>query len=338
MRGHTTALGIVEGSSSNLSAACRAILGVACLCALLLGCALIGAVAIDLEDVWRGEAQASFIFYQLRLPRVFYAFLVGGALALSGLIVQILFRNELATPFTLGISGGASLGVALCMIVGSLSQLPGGLTIAGFIGAIGTVVLVSVLGGGRRFSTVSLLLAGVMLNFLFASIVMFLQFIADPHEVVALSRWGMGSLRLVGTQQLFISSVPCLLLLLYGLWTSRDLAVLTMGEELARAKGVRVRFFQWSHLLLSALAVATVVSTCGIISFVGLVVPFCLRLLFSTRVAVLVPLSFLVGGTFLVVCDTLARTLLAPAELPVGIITALCGAPLFLFLLVKRTP
>ena len=223
------------------------------------------------------------------------------------------------------------------MVVTTWATMPGAIVAAGLIGSLITIILVGALGGARGFSTVSLLLAGVILNFLFGSIVMFLQFIADPHEVVALSRWGMGSLRLVGRDQLVMSSIPCLGALVFALWTSRDLAVLAMGEELARAKGVRVAFFQWTHLFVSSLCVAIVVSYCGIISFVGLLVPYSLRLLGNTRISSLVPLSFVAGGCFLVVCDTLARTLLAPAELPVGIITALCGAPLFLCILARHS-
>jgi iron complex transport system permease protein len=264
------------------------------------------------------------------------AFIVGAALAVGGAVFQAVFRNALATPFTLGISSGASFGAALAVqFMGAFTSpsIPI-LQLAAFAGAGVSVGLVYGVSRMRRgFSTSDLLLAGVAVSFLFSSLIMLFQYIGDPGQSLRLLHWMMGGIFVTGLDSLVPLLPPILLGGVIIASHTRELDLLLLGEDLAQSRGLDTRRLRQFLFLAVSLMVGASVAVCGPIGFVGLMVPHVCRLVFGAHHALLVPTSALAGGTLLVLCDTLARTVIAPAELPIGVITALLGAPFFLWLL-----
>lgn len=280
------------------------------------------------------------VLFRLRLPRVIMAGIVGASLSLVGASLQALFRNPLAEPFTLGVSGGASLGASLAIALGlgiSVAGVPI-IFVAAFLGAALSVVLVYRLAhsGGGVILPGALLLAGVVLNLCASACVLVIQYLADYNRALQILRWLIGSLDVVGfglIWRMLIFLVPGWIIL--GLY-ARDLHLLATGEESAASLGVDVRRTERIVFVASSLIVGVAVSVGGMIGFVGLIVPHAARLLFGQDVRVLLPASFLLGAAFLVLADTLARVVIAPGELPVGAITALLGGPVFLLLLRRQ--
>lgn len=280
----------------------------------------------------------SRIVTDIRLPRVCRGFLAGAALATAGMAFQALFRNALATPYTLGVSSGASLGAAVYVhagLTGTLAGIPGH-AFAALTGAIGAIALVYVIAhAAAGFSSSTLLLAGVAVSFLFTSVILAIQYVGDVTTSFRIGRWLLGGLGVVG----FVPILHVLPFALIGiailLAIPRELDLLVIGEESAAMRGVPVRAIKQLVFAAASLMVGGVVSTCGPIGFVGLVVPHIGRILLGPRHRTLGPFSVLAGGAFLVACDTVARTVVAPIELPVGIITALVGGPFFLAMLVQ---
>ena len=312
--------------------ACAAVL----LAAPLAGPSLPGGSATAANDPLAG-----FILWQLRVPRVLLAALAGGCLAVAGAAFQALFRNPLATPYTLGVASGAALGAVATLVGGagisfagttgtSLGALAGALTITGAVYGLG-----SRRGG---LPTASLLLAGVTLSFLFSALILLLQYLADFTQAFRILRWLMGEVRIVGYGP-FAVLAP---LVAVGAWlvlgSAAELNLLLTGEELAQARGVAVEKLKRRLFLGSSLLVGGVVALCGPIGFVGLIVPHALRPLVGPDHRRLLPACAPAGAAFLVVCDTVARLALAPAELPVGVVTALLGGPFFLAILLRRVP
>jgi len=280
----------------------------------------------------------SRIVMEVRLPRVTLGFLAGATLATAGMAFQALFRNALATPYTLGVSSGASLGAAVYVhagITGSLAGIPGH-TFAALGGAIGAIALVYVIArAATGFSSSTLLLAGVAVSFLFTSIILAIQYVGDVTTSFRIGRWLLGGLEVVG----FVPVMHVLPFALAGfailLAIPRELDLLVVGEESAAMRGVPIRSIKQLVFAAASLMVGGVVATCGPIGFVGLVVPHVGRILLGPRHRTLGPFSVLAGGAFLVACDTVGRTVVAPIEIPVGIITALIGGPFFLAMLVR---
>ena len=307
-----------------------------CALALLAAAPFLGIPLIHLREVLGAETGVNnVVFHQLRLPRTLAAFLVGSALAAGGCVFQAVFRNALATPFTLGVSGGASLGVALSpYIFGGLSMVGFAPNIGAFGGAMLSIALVYGLSRLRRgFATSDMLLAGVSVSFLFSSLVMLVQYLGDPDKTLELLTWMMGGVALFGLRPLIPLAVPLALSLCYLLLRTQELDLLLLGEELAESRGLDTRRFRQALFLVVSLMVGTCVAVCGPVGFVGLMVPHACRLAFGARHRTLLPASCLAGGMLLVACDIVARTIIAPAELPVGILTSLLGAPFFLWLL-----
>jgi iron complex transport system permease protein len=278
------------------------------------------------------------ILSEVRIPRVTLGFLAGAALATAGMAFQALFRNALATPYTLGVSAGASLGAAIYVHLGitaSLAGIPGSAVaaLAGAFLAIGLVYAVARATYG--FSSSTLLLAGVAISFLFTSVILAIQYIGDVTTSFRIGRWLLGGLEVVG----FLPVIHVLPFAAVGiailLAISRDLDLLVVGEESAASRGVSVTTVKKLIFAAASLMVGGVVATCGPIGFVGLVVPHIGRLVLGARHRTLAPFSVLAGGTFLVACDAVGRTVVAPVEIPVGIITALIGGPFFLAMLVQ---
>ena len=278
------------------------------------------------------------ILTEVRLPRVTLAFVAGATLATAGMAFQALFRNALATPYTLGVSAGASLGAAIYVHMGITTSVAGipGHAFAALGGALISIALVyAVARATYGFSSSTLLLAGVAVSFLFTSVILAIQYVGDVTTSFRIGRWLLGGLEVVG----FLPVMHVLPFALVGITTvlaiSRNLDLLVVGEESAAARGVDVPAVKKLLFAAASLMVGGVVATCGPIGFVGLVVPHIGRIMLGPRHRTLGPFSVLAGGTFLVACDTVARTVVAPIEIPVGIITALIGGPFFLGILVQ---
>ncbi len=293
---------------------------------------------IDWSEL-RTDETTRTIFFRLRVPRVALGLLVGGSLAGVGAALQALFRNPLAEPFTLGVSGGGALGASIAIALGlgaSVAGIPLVFLFA-FAGALAFIAIVYRLASaGSIVMPGALLLAGVVLNLIALAGVLMIQFMTDYTRALQILRWMVGSLDVVGAGlvwRMLIFLVPGLAFLLS---VTRDLHLIAMDEESAAALGVDVRRTERFVYVASCLIVGVSVAVAGPIGFVGLIVPHVVRLLFGEDLRIVIPCSILLGAAFLVLADTLARTLLGASELPVGAVTALIGGPLFLLLLSRR--
>ncbi len=313
------------------------------LIAVMFACSLIGTESISLKTAFEGPGTQGAnpdyqIFVEFRLPRIILACLVGAALACSGVVFQALLRNPLADPYILGISSGAGLGVIIAVISGFDWMLWGRSPIAffAFVGALGTVWLVWFIGRlTGKFHVTGLLLAGVVVNAFFSAVIMFLTSIAKSQQVYSTIFWLMGNI----TEESFLVvwlGTGCVIGGILALfYISPQLNALSFGEEDARSMGVNIARTQLIAFGIAAAITAVAVSLSGLIGFVGLLVPHAVRLVFGPDHRQLLPLSGIVGAIFLVIADTLARVIIAPAQLPVGVVTAILGGPFFLVLLVK---
>jgi len=311
-------------------------------CVLLAGILGVrfGAVHLTSQEILailagRGDASARFIVLELRLPRVLLGMLVGGGLALAGAVLQALLRNPLAEPYILGISGGAAAGVVAILALGLASAASWFLPSAAFGGALLAIALVFGVAASadRRLDVRVLLLAGVVVGAFFSACIALILSLSDAPTVRTAILWMMGSLSGAGWRTVAIVAVYTLpaAFLLMGL--ARALNVMAIGEETASYLGTEVeRTKRVAYGVASLLAAAGVAFT-GVIGFVGLVVPHAVRLLTGPDHRTLLPLSFLAGAAFLTITDLVARTALAPTEIPIGVITAFIGVPFFLFLL-----
>jgi iron complex transport system permease protein len=315
----------------------------------VIGCSLVGPVAINLwralENLFSPDANAEILF-RARLPRVLLGVAIGGGMAACGVVLQALLRNPLACPQMLGVSGGASLGGILGLIffpnwllpvagglLGEISWVP----LAAFLGALLSMVLVyrfSLFHG--RLHPYHLLLSGVIFNSFIAALIMFLNSIVDFYQAQGLLFWLMGSL---STRAYLTVAFIWAYVVLGFLWLwakGLPLNLITLGEETAMQLGVETGALQRQVFVASSLMIGAMVSVSGMIGFVGLMIPHVMRLIVGSDHRLLLPASFLAGGIFLAWADTLARVLLAPAELPVGIVTAFFGGPFFLLLLYRE--
>ena len=275
------------------------------------------------------------IIWQIRLPRVLLAALVGATLSLGGLVFQAILRNPLAEPYILGISGGAAIGAIIGILLG-LSRFPG-VSLLAFAGSMATLLLILVMASDKTIlKKDSLLLSGVMVNAFCSAVIMFLISMTQDSRLHNIIFWLMGDLSVADLGQTFslaIVLLPCFIIIFYY---SNVMNLLLMGQEQARAIGVNVKLVIFILLAITSLMVSSTVSYCGLLGFVGLVMPHLLRIILGPDHRVLVPACILGGGAFMVLCDLLARTLPKQGEMPAGVITALIGAPLFIYLL-KRS-
>lgn len=322
----------------------KALLGVCLVFAAVsvVGAPMIGVKHLSLHSILNpsdGGLDAE-IFWSIRIPRVCVAFLAGAALAVSGMAFQAIFRNPLATPFTLGVASGASLGAAVYVRLGLAISVFGvsGVSAFAFCGAILSVILVYGLTRIRSgFSVGTMLLAGVALNFFFSSAILFTQYMSDFTHSFRILRWLMGGLETVGYESVlnmapFVLSGAAIILFL-----THELNLMMTGEEIAISRGANVGRIKKVIFFATSLMVGGVVSMCGPIGFVGMMVPHICRLMIGADHRYLTAATLLFGGAFLTLCDTLARILIAPAEMPVGIITALLGGPFFIWLLLGKS-
>lgn len=280
----------------------------------------------------------SRIFWQLRVPRVLVAFIAGTVLSVSGMMFQSMFRNDLATPYTLGISSGAALGAVVALKFFSFDLFFGfsSIQISSFLGALLTVFIIySAVSGRKRTSTQFLLLTGVAVNFTCTGLIMFIQYIASNSESAQMIRWMMGSLDIMGFSSVLRLSVA-LLIIPVAFFLHRDLDLLGIDSEIAVTRGVSSEVVHKLIFISVSFAVALVVSETGPIGFIGLVAPHIARSFVGREHRFLIPASILCGGVLLLVSDTFARTIIAPSEIPAGVITALAGGPFFLYMLMRK--
>lgn len=299
-----------------------------------------GALRLPVSLLWNGSDEAlRQIWLTIRLPRVLLALVIGGSLALAGCVMQGLFRNPLADPGLLGISSGAALAVALWVVLPlslpALVMLYAPM-LSAFLGALAATVAIFLLSQQRNSSLSRLLLVGIAINALCGAAVGVLSWVSNDAQLRQLSLWGMGSLgQAQWSTVLAVTSlmVPTALVI----WRMANaLNVLQLGDEEAHYLGVDVAVVQRILLLCSALLVAAAVAISGVIGFVGLVVPHLMRMWLGADHRAAIPGSVLAGASLLLVADTAARTLVAPAEMPVGLLTSLLGAPWFLWLIFRR--
>ncbi|GAB4328595.1 MAG: iron ABC transporter permease [Calditrichia bacterium] len=291
-----------------------------------------------LQGVQGGTNPDALIFFKIRLPRVFAGLITGASLAVAGVLFQALLRNPLATPYTLGVSSGGALGAVLAIKLGlSISFLGfSAIHAASFLGSIVTIFLVFLLS--RQFGKISILtmiLAGVTVSFLAGAFIMLIHFLADFTQTRQMIRWTMGGLDTVQSGQILPITPLLLLVFMVTYFYYKTLNILSLSDDTARSKGVDVSKIQILLFILGSFLTGIVVAVAGPIGFVGLIIPHLVRGIIGPNHRYLLPASFLLGGTFLVWSDTIARTILAPAELPVGIVTAIVGGPLFLFILYR---
>jgi iron complex transport system permease protein len=278
------------------------------------------------------------VFWKLRVPRALVAFIAGGGLALGGVAFQALFRNPLAEPYILGVSSGASAGVSFALLFGAGTRVWGLSPVQAFSFAGAAISVAAVYGFSRLkrdFSPATLLLTGVALNFFFSSLVMLFQHLSDPHNAARIVRAMTGGLaaasyRTLGLSLPFVLAGGALVAL-----CRRELDVFSFGEETALARGVDVPKVRMRVFLGTSLTVGGITALCGPIGFVGLTAPHICRLFVGPGHRLLLPSAVLFGGAFLAAADAAARIVVAPAELPAGVVTSLCGGPFFPWLLLR---
>ena len=313
----------------------RSLLALSVIAVLAMVCALaIGSVTIAPADIWavlqgEGSLLHSTLIWDLRLPRTLAAFATGGLLAVAGALMQVLLRNPLADPYVLGLSGGAAVGALLAMLAGMGTLLISG---SAFAGAMLATVLVFGLAHGTGSWTASrLLLTGVVVAAGWGALITLMLALTPSYKLPGMLYWLMGDVSYARTPWPALLVLALAIIVIMPL--ARNLNVLARGSMQAAALGVSVRPLEWTIYLLASLLTATAVTTAGSIGFVGLIVPHMLRLVLGNDQRIILPASALAGGTLLVLADTLARTVIAPEQLPVGVITALLGVPTFLYLL-----
>ena len=332
-----------QGTTNPLAHGSILILFAVSLGLMMLISATIGAVQIPMFDLLTGQLDAfsQAVLVNIRIPRVLLAAVVGAALGVSGAAMQGLFRNPLADPTLIGITGGAAVSVAAVIVfAGQLASVFGlySLGFAAFFG--GTLTSLVILKLSRIsgvFSVTHMLLAGIAINALTFSATGLLSFLSTDQQLREISFWSMGSLGGALWEPVIVSAtliLPCVFILTRK---AKDLNVLLLGEENAVYIGVDIHRLKRTIVITAALCVGAAVAVSGIIGFVGLVVPHLIRLMFGADNKLLIPGSALFGATLLLLADTIARTLVAPTEIPVGIITSIVGGPFFLWLLIRQS-
>ena len=314
-----------------------AILTLILVVSLLIGLAA-GSQHLDPSGLFT-DSMSRTLFFRLRLPRVLMGLVIGASLALTGGALQALFRNPLADPYTLGVSGGGALGASFAIALGWSARvfaIPL-VFITSFAGAMLAVLLVRTIARtGAVVLPGALLLSGVVVNLVSAAGVLTIQYLADPTSALRILRWLVGSLDIVGLEpiwRMLAVLAPAWIVLLFF---SRQLNLLSIDEDTAATLGVNIRQVERIVHTLCALIVGVTVSAGGSIGFVGLIVPHAVRLMFGDDLRIVLPGSLLLGASFLILADALARTILPSNELPVGAITGLMGGPAFLWLLRRR--
>lgn len=319
---------------------------ISALSGILLGISIfslcIGSASIPLNKIinlivsGKGTTEYSILF-DIRLPRIILGFAIGGALSLAGVILQGMFRNPLVEPYTLGISGGAALGVCLNIVLGLHRAGVLTLPLSGFLGAILVILLVYSLSIRKGILKIQgLLLTGVMISFISSSLIMLIMAISRAEDLHGIVFWIMGSLEEPSWLLIRLALIVSIIGLIISYLFCLDLNAFSLGEEEALHLGINIERTKRLLFILASFLIGLSVSVAGIIGFVGLVVPHFVRMFVGGDHRILLIGSFLCGAGFLIFCDTLARTIIAPMELPVGVITGILGGSLFIYALTKR--
>ena len=314
----------------------------------IIFCSFQGSADIKLKDLleifsnspgqtwWNTKA---IILLKVRLPRILLACMVGGALAVSGVVLQALLRNPLADPYILGVSSGSALGAIIAILLGlniTIGTLPS-IPLFGFAGGLLTILFVYHISKiHRKISIQTMLLVGVVTGAILAAIIMFITSMAGPHKVQGIIFWLMGSLSSQEYPMVAIVSLYVIVGILILLYYARSLNLLVLGEESATQLGLDVERTKKIAFIGASLITGAAVSVSGLIGFVGILIPHLMRMIIGSDHRLLLPAAGLFGGIYLILADTLARTLMAPTEIPVGVITAICGGPFFIYLLRKK--
>lgn len=308
----------------------------------MAGVSLLTGAGVDVKTsfstIFSKQGTASIILWQIRLPRILMCILAGSVLSVSGASLQGLFKNPLCDPHILGVSSGAGLGAAIAIALGLSHTVAGigSITLMAFGMGILSIFLVTTLAkSGGKISNISLLLSGIAVgSFMAAGILLVMRMVHDKAENIIF--WTMGSMTFASYKQLLYTAPIVMVTMTLMMFYSRELDMLSQGETWAAEGGVNVALTRNVILILAAIGTGAVVAGSGIIGFVGLMVPHIIRMIFGPKHSRLLPLSALLGAVFLLFMDTLARIIAAPLEIPVGILTAMVGAPFFLFVL-KRS-
>ncbi|MET1123871.1 MAG: iron ABC transporter permease [Archaeoglobaceae archaeon] len=306
----------------------------------------LGSYKMSFSELLSALISGDAVLWNVRIPRIITAVIVGASLSVSGAVLQCILKNPLASPFTLGITHGAAFGASVAIVffsAGTLHRVGEGVTIANpyltttfaFAGAMVTALIILTLAKLRNLSPVAIILAGVAMSSLFQAGVMLIQYFATDVQVAAIVFWTFGDVSRTSWKEIWILSavlIVCMAFFVYRRW---DYNSLLLGDETAKSLGVEVQKVRLEGLVLSSLLTATCVAFAGIIGFVGLVAPHMVRLLIGGDYRFLIPSSTILGALILLASDTVGRTIIAPVILPVGIITSMLGAPMFIYLLLR---
>ena len=309
----------------------------------------VGSYSLSFSDIIRAlfgvGSKAVLIIWHIRLPRIIAAIVVGGGLAVSGTVMQCLIKNPLASPYTMGISHGAMFGASLAIMIFSVGGAesngeifinnPYLVVIFAFFGALIGVVIILILARLRGLSPGAMILAGVAIGSLFTAATTLIQYFAEEEQLAAMVYWSFGDLGRPIWREILITTAVLIPSLIYFMFKRWDYNAIESGDDIAKSLGVAVGRVRLIGMLLASLITAVGVSFVGIIGFIGLISPHVIRLLIGGDHRYLIPISMLFGALLLLVSDTLARTIIAPTILPVGVLTSFMGAPLFIYLLVK---
>jgi len=308
----------------------------------------VGAAEYPIEKVWNiltghGNDTENFIIFNVRLPRIIADILVGISLALSGVVLQAIFRNPLVEPYLLGISGGAAFGVVIATFLGIFFYVDflffglSSVSVFAFSGGIFAVLITYYVARVRNTTpTLTLLLSGIIVGTLFSALIMIMMTLTKAEKLHGILSWLFGSFAHSAWDDVRILFPIVIVCTLSFYFFSRDMNAVLFGEEEAKHLGIDTENLKKILILLATLLTSVAVSVAGIIGFVGLVIPHVVRIIFGPNHKILIPFSAISGGIFMLVCDTLARTIAMPIEIPVGAITAMVGAPLFIYLLRKK--
>lgn len=301
--------------------------------ALIVLAPIYGQIDLTLSNIFDKSAMDYKIFWDIRVPRTLLAFLVGAILAISGLVFQVMFRNPMSTPFTLGVASGATLFTAIAIVLGFASFM----SLFAFVGAMLTIILLFVIGSRiDAIETSSLLLVGIALSFFYSASLMVLFFVSDLKQSYEIVRFTMGSLDVVGYDSLYLVSIVGISLITLVYRYKYHLKLLLTSYQFAQLKGIDVKRTNYVLLFGVSVAVGVCVSIVGPIGFVGLIVPHIIKTIMRKSADQLILPIFFYGGVFLVFCDVLARNIGTVSDVPIGVVTSFVGAPFFIYLIINR--
>jgi iron complex transport system permease protein len=322
-----------DRSRSPLSAILLASLVLVAVCAASI---LSGARTFSLGAI-ASDPEIRALVVTLRVPRTLFAVLVGAGLSIVGVCYQALFRNYLASPFTLGVSSGAALAASTALVFGlTAGRYSVDVGVCAIVGALASIALILLISSvNRPTGKNSLLLVGIVFSFFCSSLLTLIQYVSDYSQLFRVTRWMMGGIPAVGWDDLIVGAA-CVMVTFVWLWRhERGLDLMLFGDDLASVKGVDVRTLTRTAFVLTSFVIGWIVAQCGVIGFVGIVVPAIARIIIGLRHKYLLPLAALLGAALVVFCDLMGRMVIAPFEIPAGVFTSVIGGPIFILLMIR---